>query len=461
MKKIIIIGGGIAGLSAGVYAQRCGFDAIIFESHNIAGGNCTAWKRGDYLFEGGMHWLTGSRSQDPLNQLWHSIGALNDDVIIDYSEPYVEWDDHGTPIRFYRNIDRTQQHLLALSPADTKEIKALCDSIRRLQDGMEVDAIYYQLPEQYIKRFSHEGIRELLRAIKEDDQGIPIVYTLGRLANGDGGFPEGGSLPFVRRIVKTFISLGGKIQYNARVDRIILENDKATGVISGDELIPADAVIVTSDTMLIDQLFDTPPKASWLDEMRAVINPTMCTIVSLGINADLKHYPKKPIFKLTEPIYLADLTYNYLSPTKYAITPIYSPNGKTAMTIFLSGDSYDFWKKMKEENRYVDEKQRIANQVIAAIIAQMPEVDGKIEVCDVATPLTYERYCGTWKGSWMTVIGPNARTKPYPTVIKGLNGVYFAGQRIMPPGGLPNAMLTGMKAVQRLCRDTNIPFVKE
>ena len=55
MKKLIVIGGGIAGLSAGIYAQKCGFDTTIFESHSISGGNCTSWKRGGYLFEGGMH----------------------------------------------------------------------------------------------------------------------------------------------------------------------------------------------------------------------------------------------------------------------------------------------------------------------------------------------------------------------------------------------------------------------
>ena len=29
MKKVIVIGGGIAGLSAGIYAKKCGFDVVI------------------------------------------------------------------------------------------------------------------------------------------------------------------------------------------------------------------------------------------------------------------------------------------------------------------------------------------------------------------------------------------------------------------------------------------------
>jgi len=48
MKEIVIIGGGIAGLSAGCYAKMNGYDAHIFEMHNLPGGLCTSWKRKGY-----------------------------------------------------------------------------------------------------------------------------------------------------------------------------------------------------------------------------------------------------------------------------------------------------------------------------------------------------------------------------------------------------------------------------
>lgn len=52
MKKIIIVGAGVAGLSAGIHAIQSGFDVTIMEMHNISGGNCTSWSRKGYLFEG-------------------------------------------------------------------------------------------------------------------------------------------------------------------------------------------------------------------------------------------------------------------------------------------------------------------------------------------------------------------------------------------------------------------------
>ena len=490
-KKIIVIGGGIAGLSAGVYAQKCGFDVTILESHNIAGGNCTSWKRKGYLFEGGMHWLTGSDKKSSLNKLWRHIGALDDSVAIHYPEPFIEIDHQGVPIRFYRNVDLTEKHLLELSSADAKPIRALCNNIRKVKNfampvtdlpgvkvtkkaRMPLSALFSVVPalfamhslnkisrEKCINSFAHEGIREVIRSFTYEESGVlPLVFTMGSLARGDGGFPEGGSLPFAGRIVKTFTDLGGEILYNTRCDRVIIENGKAVGVTADGKQMPADAVIITADTMAIDHLFETPLKAQWFDKMKAVTKPQMTTFVSLGINADLKKYNKNFSFRAKTPLKLANETYEFIDMNNYAADPVYSPDGKSAVTVQLPGNTYDFWKKAKEENRYDEEKKRIAEEVIAAIAAHIPEVD-KVEVIDVATPLTYERYCANWKGSWMTEMSSKMKMKSYPAVIKNLQSLYFAGHRMMPPGGLPVALMSARIAVQHLCRDTKTLFVSE
>jgi len=501
-KKVIVIGGGIAGLSAGIYAQKCGFDVTILESHFLPGGNCTSWKRGDYLFEGGMHWLTGSNPKEQVNSMWRCTGALTDDVEISYFEPFGVYDHNGTQIRLYRDVDKTEKHFLELSPEDEKEIKKFCNNIRKVKnlsmpvtDVKGVKVTKKSRPplsmltsamsaisliksfakvsrEEYAKKFVHEGLQELIRAMTDDKTGIaPFIFTMGSLARGDGGFPEGGSLPFAKRMADMFTGLGGKIEYETRADRVIIENNKVAGVMikkvksfaeaSDNERIDADAVIVTADTMAINHLFDSPPKAKWLDEMRSNAKPTMVTFISLGINADLSNYPHYGIFKLKDEIKLADQTYDYLSTNNYASDPVYSPQGKTAMTIQLSGDTYDFWKKAKEDGTYEEEKQKIADAVINAIAVKMPETDGKIEVCDVATPLTYERYCANWRGSWMTEMTPEMKIKTYPAIIDGLSGVYFAGHRMMPPGGLPTAIMTARIAIQHLCRETDTLFISE
>ena len=41
MKKIIIVGGGIAGLAAGIYGLKAGMAAEIYEKNPVAGGSCS------------------------------------------------------------------------------------------------------------------------------------------------------------------------------------------------------------------------------------------------------------------------------------------------------------------------------------------------------------------------------------------------------------------------------------
>ena len=59
MKKVIIIGAGIAGLSAGSYLQKNGYETEIFEMSSRPGGLCASWKRGDYLIDGCINWGEG------------------------------------------------------------------------------------------------------------------------------------------------------------------------------------------------------------------------------------------------------------------------------------------------------------------------------------------------------------------------------------------------------------------
>ena len=59
-KSLLIIGAGIAGLCAGVYAQQNGYASKIVEMHTLPGGLATAWKRKGYTIDGCIHWLVGS-----------------------------------------------------------------------------------------------------------------------------------------------------------------------------------------------------------------------------------------------------------------------------------------------------------------------------------------------------------------------------------------------------------------
>ncbi len=255
--------------------------------------------------------------------------------------------------------------------------------------------------------------------------------------------------------------MGGKLLCNTKAEQVLVEDGKAVGVIANGARITADAVITASDTMMVNDLFEKPLSSPWLEEMIKNTEPTMNVLISFGIDADLSHYPRAGICKLNAPLTVGSQSFEYIVYTNYARDPVYSPKGKTALTISLPGDTYDYWKHAKESGHYKEAKKNFTNVITETLAEIIPETRGKVEMCDVATPLTYERYCGNWKGSWMTGMTADMKMTGYPAVIVGLNGVYFAGHRMSPPGGLPPALQSGRTAVQYLCRDTGTIFISE
>jgi phytoene dehydrogenase-like protein len=491
MKQVIVIGGGIAGLTAGIYARRSGFEVTILEQHNIPGGNSTSWRRGGYLFEGGMHWLTGSLKTTPLYRLWKETGALTDDTAVSCRDPFLTAELEGRQFCLYRQAEKLRDHLLEASPEDRRAIHALYRDIKKFKGmtvpvmdikGLEVrqksvmspSLLLGMLPAiprmgalgkitvaEYTSRFRHPGIRLLLENVvgTTEFSAMSLIFTLGCFASGDGGYPKGGSLTMANNMAKCFESLGGKIRYGCRAEKIQTGAGGAEGVQTAGGYMPADAVIAASDTLIaIDKLFDRPLNESWIDALRENTKPLLCTFVSLGVEADLSDVPENLLFPLKRPINFAGMNITSLGFNNYANYENYAPPGCTALTIILIGDSYDYWKACKESGEYPRKKEELADLIVNRLCEQLPRLRDKIAVRDVATPLTYERYCGTWKGSWMAIAGKNTPMAPYPCKAAAIPNLYFAGQRIQMPGGLPTALVTGRQAAQYLCRDAGTVF---
>ena len=91
MKKIVIIGGGISGLTTGIYLLDNGFDVEIYEKHSLPGGQCTGWYRQGYFIDGCAHWLVGTSPKSDLHHIYRHIGAIDDQSVIYDSEYFAKY----------------------------------------------------------------------------------------------------------------------------------------------------------------------------------------------------------------------------------------------------------------------------------------------------------------------------------------------------------------------------------
>ncbi|HEY3375482.1 MAG TPA: NAD(P)/FAD-dependent oxidoreductase [Candidatus Aquicultor sp.] len=495
-KSIIIIGAGIGGLCTGCYAQMNGYQSQIFEMHNKPGGLCTAWKRNGYTFDGCIHWLTGSGPGMDFYDWWLELGALQNRTIID-SEYFIRFEGRdGNVMYVYSDIDKFEQHLKELAPEDSavieelardvrtmskhvppmgkpRELMGLFDMIKMLPDGVPYIRAFNKYTgitlEQFAQRFTNEFVREAFLNFFSvaDEAASGLVMTLVTFNLKTGGYPVGGSLEFSKAIEQRYLDLGGNVQYKSPVEKILVEDDRAVGVRLADGTEHrADIVVSAADgRATIFDMLDGKYVGDEIQSLYKTLTPYQSAVqISLGIARDLSNEPHSQVFPLREPLVVGATRRDYLMMRHFCSDPTMAPTGKSVITAIIPCD-YDSWDKLKAagDEKYQAAKEAIAKAIIGEIEARYPGITEQIETVDVVTPVTYTRYTGTWKGSFMSWFdSPEANKiawgKGIPNKLPGLASFYMVGQWVSIPGGVPVGLMTGRNLIQVLCRNDKKRF---
>jgi len=492
MKKVIIIGAGIAGLTCGVYAQRNGFETEIYELHTIPGGECTGWDRGGYHFDGCIHWLVGSKPGTSLNQLWRDTGALDDSVQILNHDIFARYEENGAAVNLYTDADKLEEHLIEIAPEDKDTIKKLCKDLRKMgRFGMPIDkpmdmmtagdGIKYAAKNlsgilsvaKYAKMTMGELAgafkspllqRAFLTSFSQDYTAMALVSTLAGMNFGDCGYPLGGSRALAKRMEKRFLDLGGKVFYKSKVDKILVENDTAIGIkldngkeAYADHIVSCADGYATLNHMLEDKY--TPQMYKNLFEHPQTYPTVTSALVFLGIDAPIPYVYRDLEIKRKEPASIGGVTIDTSNILHYGFDDTMAPEGKTVIAAFYKAD-YDYWNALYDNpDKYKAEKKKLEDDAVAAVVARYPEAEGKIEITDVVTPITYVKYCNAWRGAWMTWLTKSKDIPSYHSgLLPGLNNFIMAGMWTLPPGGLPGAGGAGRFAAHRLCIQNGIEF---
>jgi phytoene dehydrogenase-like protein len=496
-KTIIIIGAGIAGLSAGCYAQMNGYKSRIFELHDLPGGLCTSWERKGYTFDGCIHYLFGSGDGQPFNVMWRELGAVQGRQMINHSEYQRVTDDLQTLI-VYADPDRLEAHLLEISPEDSGLIHSFCAGVRKFAH-FDMSAMY-RTPKplmtaldwrayggkmvpfvpalaqwatlscrEFACKFKNPFLRRAVAQMFSWDE-APVMMGMMLLAYmhiGNAGFPTGGSLEFARAIEKRYLDLGGQICYKSQVEKILTDSGKANGVrLYNDDNHYADYVVSAADGYAT--IFDMLGGEFADRKLRRMYDGHLPTHqmmqISLGVNRDFSSEPHWVTHLLEKPLLLAGEERHEIGLKNYCFDPSLAPQGKSVLEMIVR-TNYAYWQHLYGRKPYDTEQRQVSDIIVSQLDKWIPGIQAEIEFIDEATPLSYERYTNNWRGStcgWLLT----KETTPMMIMgvsktLPGLNNFYMAGHWVEPGGTVTLAAASGKNVIKLICAQNGQSFTVE
>ncbi len=483
-EKIVVIGGGISGLSASIEALKQGFDVSLFEKNPSLGGLCFSFFRKNYYIDGCLHWLTGTKEGTYLNNIWKELDVLRDDVSLIQLESLVSY---KNKFHLYRDFSKSEEEWVKSAPEDAIEIHhffKMCRrfsllqlaSLNRPYELLDADSVYSMVQKKYPKllpyidelrisrkeyasKFKNEDLRFFIENAQvsfNDLFCLLFVYT--KFVQDDVDIPVGGSFKMIERMKNLFLSLGGKLHLNEAVEEILVQDDTIYGIKTRKNIYECDYIIASLDPIytlkeLLKNKYHYPKiEEAFLDKKNYPLPSAFQMTFLLDENLDIfdaSNVIKTKSIRIGKNSYNASLLRNYSYDKEH-----FSKNGKTIYHIFFNQneDDYLYWKSLDKEN-YLKEKERIASEIKDELFKLYPSMIDSFELIDIFTPLTISRYTNATSGAYMSfpVLG-RKNALFFNSKVDGLNNFVFANQFLSSPGGLPNAALNGKLAISRLLK---------
>ena len=478
--KTVIIGGGVAGLTAGIYGQLSGLDCVLVERNSFVGGNLTAWERQGCTIDNCMHWLNGTRSGSKLNDMWRTTGMLGDGVSLYKMSAFYTSEYRNKSISLWRDTRQTLKEMTDLSRQDYIESRNFIKAVEAVGRAEKSSAIgkaeYFPIIAKYgrislgelAKRFSHPLLKKLMTDyLSSELSALSLIFSYASFAYGDADVTVGGSKEAADRMAARFVALGGKIFTECEATEISVKNKKAIGVrLSDGRFVRADRVIcacdpkVTFGKLLPERYMPRRMISAYRNTRKT---PTFSALHAAFVCDDDKSLPKDTVVFEMMTLRLDGRAVNRMIIKPYRSDLVDVPKGKVVLqTIFYleENEAVRWIKASQNRDRYRELKQRFAAAVSRRIINRYPKIKKSLKLLDVWTPSTYKRYFNTPTGAFLSfAIKPGtAITYRVSPKIKGLENVFLATQWQNAPGGLPVAAKNGKKAALRAAK---LPKKKE
>lgn len=474
MKKIIIIGSGFSSIASSCYLAQQGHKVEIFEKNDTIGGRARQYKKDGFTFDIGPTWYW---MPDVFERFFADFGKKPSDYyqLLKLSPAYQVYFGEEDKITIGDTLEKIYTEFDRIEPGSSQKLKKFIDQAKdnydiaikdlvyrpgesplelvTLETAKKLGQFFSTIAREVRKEFKNKKLVQVLEfpvlflGAKPSD--TPAFYNFMNFADFGLGtwHPQGGMYQVILGIQRLAESLGVKFNTHQNVEKILVENKTATGIIANGTEHQADIVLSGADYHHSETLLDQPYRQYSESFWKKKTFAPSSLLFYVGFDKKLKNVEHHSLFfdvdfeKHAHAIY--DVSEWPEDPLFYASFPSKTdensaPEGKEA-GIFLIPLAPGIKDEQSLRERYFEKIitrfEKITQQKIKKNIIF------KKSFCMNDFIKEYNSYKGNAYGLANTLL-QTAFLRP-KLKSKKVKGLYFTGQLTVPGPGVPPALISG------------------
>jgi len=496
---IVIIGGGLSGLTSAALFSRAGMSVAVLEMDAKPGGYLAGFQRGEYKFDSAIHWLNQCGPKGSVTRIFSAIG--NDFPKAREQVKIRRFSGYKAEFMLTNNPDDLKDELIQAFPhekkgvirffRDAKNIAGAFDNfsnnfrdmqthsflgkvdgrLKLLKFGLTlVPYVFYSGSKGVVKGLKkYFNDPELMKIWAAENDLLSCLIPIAWAYNKDYQFPPvGGGQVFPQWLAHKITESGNQIFYQTKALKIVDDGIKATQVVAdrlGEELVfNARFVVAACDVETLYEKIMRPELSDpkFLEKLKAadLYSSAVTVVIGLDCPAEELGFGEELIIISEDNIKRSD--HNCGDPDKSDITVLapstrdksMAPLNKGTLTIYAPAYFSQF-DNLGELYRQI--KKEFADILISRVEKKLSiDIRSHISVIDIATPKTYHRYTGNRDGIMMGARpGKNnyqAKIAHYKTP---LENVYLSGHWANLGGGVPIAVSTAANTTLLILKEAD------
>ncbi len=491
---VIVIGSGMGGLTTAALLSDLGKRVCVLEQHYTAGGYTHSYERNGYEWDVGVHYIGDVGAPTRTRKLFDYLSGGE----LEWAPMDTEFDRfffgdrsytaHAGKAEFQANLERQFPDEKAAIARYLELLKAASDGMTAFTMGRILKPWQKVLAKPFARppALLYETTWDVLAGITDNkdliatlcgqwgDMGLPpkrsafmVHAMIARHYLYGGYYPVGGSWRIADTIIPKIQAAGGEVFTYARVERILVDGNRARGVRMADgHEIQAPAVVSAAGVANTFGALLEPELAGRLG-YKARLDALEPSYAHLGVYIGLKEtaeslgLPKTNFWIYPSSDFDADVEAFEKDPNaEFPVVYISFPSAKdpdylkrhpgTATIEIVAPAPYEWFERWqdttwgKRGEDYDRFKEALGERLMRHLYAKLPALEGKVDYYEVSTPLSTNWFGGYQRGELYGLAHNADRLRAdWLAPRTKLSGLWLTGQDILTCG-VTGAMMAGL-----------------